>query len=626
MARDIRAGRAFVEIFLRDKLKSGLRGAANKIRGFSRSIGRLGGILTATGGAMAAPFIATIGPASDMQETMSKFETVFGEQTEAVKQWGDEFAAQVGRSKKQVAGFLAESQDLFVPLGFDDKSAEDMSKQLTELSVDLASFNNKQDADVLRDLQSALTGSAQVMKKYGVVINQAALNQELLNMGMDPKTADEQAKVQARLNLIMRGTTAAQGDATRTAGSWANQMKRAKAILDDTAVAIGSALLPVITPLLTHVNTVATMVGEWIQENQQLIATIAKVVAAVVAGGAALMAIAGAGIALSAVLTGLGTIAGVAAGAVGLIGTVIGAILSPIGLAVAAVTAAGGALLHFSGTGSRVASFLGDTFGQLFGFMKETFGAMGDALAAGDLAAAGKILWLTLQIAFQKGKGAVMAVWSDFTTTLMVGFDAMATALRKVWNNVTTLIAQGIVQVIGLVQRVLDQIAKIDPTGLAAKLRKTVDIDVAATIDALSADRDKFNQQLEQAKKTRNDERAAALSKQLAETESALADLREARAEAISGAADKRKEAELDAALAKAKTPEQEAPDTSGLAQAADKFKGGSSASTFSGAAAALLQFGNKKAEERTADAAEKTADNTEEMKETVAQLTPKFS
>jgi len=59
------------------------------------------------------------------------------------------------------------------------------------------------------------------------------------------------------LNLIMEGTSDAQGDAVRTAGSWANQMRALKATISDTATEIGSALLPVFTPLLSKFRELA---------------------------------------------------------------------------------------------------------------------------------------------------------------------------------------------------------------------------------------------------------------------------------------------------------------------------------------------------------------------------------
>lgn len=258
--QDIKAGRAYVELMLRDKdfykrlglAGQGLKKWAIKAAKWGSAIG-------------AAATIGAVKAASDLEETMNKFNVVFGEQSKRVKAWGDEFASQVGRSRKQIADFMANSQDLFVPLGFEPGAAEEMSKQVTQLSIDLASFNNMQDADTIRDLHAALTGSGEVMKKYGVIVSEAAVKQEALNMGLDPKKITDQQKVQARLNIILRGTTAAQGDAVRSSGSLANQMKALQAEVMNLAADFGQVLLPV-------VQSFAKNAIEWIRTAGNFIA------------------------------------------------------------------------------------------------------------------------------------------------------------------------------------------------------------------------------------------------------------------------------------------------------------------------------------------------------------------
>lgn len=302
----IKAGEAYVEGTLdRTKLDRGLQMAQRRFRATARAIGSLGGRLTAYGGGVLAAFTPAISAASDLQETMGKFNVVFGKNSAAVKEWGDDFAKTVGRSKQDVAGFLSSTQDLLVPLGFEDGAATEMSKQLTQLTVDLASFNNKAEPDVLRDLHAALTGSGEVMKKYGVIVSQAAVNQELLAQSLDPKTATEAQKVMARLNIIMRGTTAAQGDAERTSDSFANQMKRLKAELKDTAAEIGTKLLPVVTQWVSKASAVAAAVGGWAAENGELVTTVAKVAAGVAAVGISLTAIAAPAAVAAAALSGV---------------------------------------------------------------------------------------------------------------------------------------------------------------------------------------------------------------------------------------------------------------------------------------------------------------------------------
>jgi hypothetical protein len=292
MMGGIEAGKAYVKFLLDDgQFKKSLAGVGSKLK----AIGTVGMAVSAP---IVGMFTAAAFAASDAQETMSKFSTVFGNQAAAMKTWGDNLANTVGRSKYEVAGMLASFQDLLVPMGMNAQGAGDMSKQLAQLAIDLASFNNLQDAAVAGDLAGALTGSGEVMKKYGVILNEAAVKQELLNMKLDPKTATEAEKAQARLNIIMRGTTAAQGDAARTADGFANRMKALKSKLHDASVALGDALLPHITKFVDKLGVIVDKVAVWIEQNPELVEKIALVAAGV---GAASAAVIGLGAALTLV-------------------------------------------------------------------------------------------------------------------------------------------------------------------------------------------------------------------------------------------------------------------------------------------------------------------------------------
>lgn len=414
-ARGIRAGRAFVELFTDDsRLVRGLKNAQRRLRKFGASVRSMGLRTLAVGSLIAGPLSQTIKAASDMEETMNKFNVVFGESAKVVKAWGDSFGAEVGRSKQQIADFLASTQDLLVPIGFESGAATNLSKELTMLAVDLASFNNMADADVLRDLHAALTGSGEVMKKYGVLVSESAVKQELLNQGMDPRVATEQQKVMARLAIIMRGTTAAQGDAIRSAGSFANQMKALKAKVSDTAVEIGSALLPVITPLVSTIAEAVQIAAEWISRNQKLVVTLFKIGAAVAAGGFALVLLGTAISGVGAILGGLASVFSGVVTAIGLIGSALSALLTPIGLVVAAIVGFGGYLLVTTGTGAKALNWLGERFNALKETALAAFKGIGDALVAGDLALAAKILWLTLKMEWQKGINWLQTKWLDF--------------------------------------------------------------------------------------------------------------------------------------------------------------------------------------------------------------------
>jgi hypothetical protein len=233
---------------------AGVLGSLGKAAGLA-AVGGLVAVSVAVGATVASlPKLIEMG--SDAEEMMGKFNVVFGDAANGTIKNLDAMTTEMGRSKYEARGFAAAFQDTFVPLGFSRNKAAELSTQLTQLTYDVASFDNSLEPDVMRDFQSALVGNHETVRKYGIVITEVTLGQELMRMGIagGTKAATEQEKVQARLNLIMAGTSDAQGDAVRTGGSWANQMRALRSTVSDLATDIGGKLLTVFTPLLSSVR------------------------------------------------------------------------------------------------------------------------------------------------------------------------------------------------------------------------------------------------------------------------------------------------------------------------------------------------------------------------------------
>jgi cyanate lyase len=139
--------------------------------------------------------------------------------------------------------------------------------------------------EALRRLQGTLIGSHENALAFGVVINENTMKAEMLAQGWSELTGAEleAAKVQARINLLMKGTTDAQGDAARTSGSWANVMRRLQSTLQETAAEIGTKLLPVITPLLSRLADMASVYGpQVIDVFQQFLTGVVSITEAVI--------------------------------------------------------------------------------------------------------------------------------------------------------------------------------------------------------------------------------------------------------------------------------------------------------------------------------------------------------
>ena len=104
----------------------------------------------------------------------------------------------------------------------------------------------------MRAFQSALVGNHETVRRFGVVITEATIQQELMRMGINKlsKDASNQEKVQARLNILLRGTTDAQGDAARTSTSFANQMKGLSGELQNLGVSVITPLMPTLAKFI----------------------------------------------------------------------------------------------------------------------------------------------------------------------------------------------------------------------------------------------------------------------------------------------------------------------------------------------------------------------------------------
>jgi P2-related tail formation protein len=255
-------------------MKMQLRGAKKQVIDLDKTMEALSrrAAIFLAGGVAGIGFL--VREAANAEEVMSKFNAVFKESAESVRAWAEELAEATGRSKFEIQAFAAQLQDTFVPLGFARDQAAALSKQLTTLAIDLGSFNNMAEPEVINLLNSALVGNHEAVRRFGIIITEATLKQELANMGMEKAKgqAMELAKVQARLNIIMRSTTDAQGDAVRTADSTANQMKALKSEFKGAAVEMGQAFLPVAREVLAWLRSVVKWFSDLTDEQKRQIA------------------------------------------------------------------------------------------------------------------------------------------------------------------------------------------------------------------------------------------------------------------------------------------------------------------------------------------------------------------
>lgn len=251
--QSIRFAKSFVEVGLdATEAQKSLRKFRNQFRSIRRVGIGVGAGITAAMTPVVALFTKATIAAAEFEETISRFNQEFGRLAPQMRRFTDDLVNGLGQSRQQVTEMMAGFNTL-VRRGGAENAAR-LSQTLTSLTVDLGSFFNRRTVDVQRDLMSMLAGSSEVMEKYGVNVKVAALNQELLNNEIDPKQATEYQKILARINITMRETAQAQGDAARTQGSLTNQYRAAQNQIQNSMLEIGNELLPSITTALQGFN------------------------------------------------------------------------------------------------------------------------------------------------------------------------------------------------------------------------------------------------------------------------------------------------------------------------------------------------------------------------------------
>lgn len=250
---------AFVGIVAQTgQLDKGLQTAKDKI---TNAVQGMQGILASLGvgvgvGALIGSFIRAAAAAEGIN---SKFKAVFKELTGEADTFAVDLASNIGRSVTDIKRAMGNFQDLFVPMGFARDEALKLSKQMTILGFDLASFQGDLgDDEAFKLLISGMGTSNEVFQRFGVQINEADIKQELLRMGINKtsKEVTKQEKALAKINLVMKGTADAQGNAAATSNEFTNRLKAIKGVLVDVAGVLGG---PMLAPLGAVMSSVRDM-------------------------------------------------------------------------------------------------------------------------------------------------------------------------------------------------------------------------------------------------------------------------------------------------------------------------------------------------------------------------------
>lgn len=207
---------------------------------------------------------------SDFQQALGGADAVFKKDAAGIKASAEAAANDLGLPK---AAYLELATVLGA--GLKNKGVKDFAgetENLITIGGDLAAQFGGSTQDAVNALASAMRGESDPIERYGVSLNETAVNAKLAEQGI--KKVDgrftEQQKTAARLAIITEQAADAQGAFARESDTYAGSQARLSASWGNLKTQIGTALLPALTDLsqwfLTKGLPAIQKFGGWVKD------------------------------------------------------------------------------------------------------------------------------------------------------------------------------------------------------------------------------------------------------------------------------------------------------------------------------------------------------------------------
>lgn len=223
----------------------------------SKAVDLAKGTLVAGAAATGAFAVQAVKNASSLEQSQGAVAAVFGDSAKKMEELSASASKNLGLTKN-------EFNELSTVIGSQLKNGgtaiDELAPKTSELigiGADLSAMFGGTTRDAVDALSAALRGERDPIEKYGVSLNQAAVDAKAAELGFQKVggALTTEANQAATLALIMEQTTAAHGAFSRESGTLANQAQVLSAEWGNFSATMGEYLLPYITKVVSYANT-----------------------------------------------------------------------------------------------------------------------------------------------------------------------------------------------------------------------------------------------------------------------------------------------------------------------------------------------------------------------------------
>lgn len=237
----------------------------------------LGAIGVAFSVAGAASFVKDcVSVASEVEEMQNKFDVVFQGMNDEVEAWAQSYSDAIGRNKNDIKTYLADQQNLLVGFGMTRQEGAELSKQMTTLALDLASFANLDETAAVNNMTKAVMGESEAAKALGAVLNDDTRARAMQAMGLSGtyEKLDQLTKMQVNYNAILAQSPDAIGDCERSLGSYKSTVVQFQSKLKEIKTLVGQFFMPTFQKVISFGSKGLTVLRDGVQKLNDFAAKI----------------------------------------------------------------------------------------------------------------------------------------------------------------------------------------------------------------------------------------------------------------------------------------------------------------------------------------------------------------
>ena len=245
-----------------EKQRKSYLSLSNQMNGFMRNMAKLVSLK-----AVAEYLGNAVAKFNDFYEATDLFHNAMGNLSGEADTLISKMQGLLGVDPTKAMTYMATIQNLGTSFGLASDKAYVLSKNLTQLAYDEGSYWNKDVAETFTAMSSAISGEIEPIRRLGIDLTQARLQQELLALGFNKQVSSlsQADKAVLRYIAIMKQTANVQGNLAQTIQSPANQIKILKAQLDMLAKSVGSLLYPALKSILPPLIAAVQLIREFVE-------------------------------------------------------------------------------------------------------------------------------------------------------------------------------------------------------------------------------------------------------------------------------------------------------------------------------------------------------------------------